>query len=284
MDRLADVLERMAAQPMQLPPVREPFKAPQFEGTGDVEYFINQFIEVAQANNWVPAAALIHLRAALRDSARDCGKADTLDGVFAALRARFGLTTREARAKLATLRRENKVTLQEHAAEVERLVNVAYMDLPAANREQMVLDTFHSTIGDAYLQRHLLAINTPDLATAVRAGNEYLQIRPTRYSGSNVRQVDGEVEPRAGEEAQIASVSNQSMHSLLQAVKSLAEQIEAMKAENKSIQKPEGKKSGPKSNKCYGCQGEGHIRRNCPTNPWPAKTKTEAGNEEGPQQ
>ena len=159
MDRLTDVLERLAAAPMQQQQwPGEPFKAPQYEATGDVDYFIRQFSEVATANNWAQAAGLIHLRAALRENARDCGKAETMAGVFAALRARFGMTAREARARLATLRRDSKITLQEHAAEVERLVGIAYAYLPAANRYRMVVDVFHTIIGGTYLQRHLLTI------------------------------------------------------------------------------------------------------------------------------
>lgn len=282
MDRLTEVLERLVAGATahQPPPPRDEFKAPRFEGTGDVEYFITQFLEVAGANNWQPGAAVIHLRAALKDTARDCGKAQTVDGIFANLRARFGLTAREAKAKLAVLRRDHKTTLQEHACEVERLVSTAYADLPAVHLQRMVIDTFHATIGDAYLQRHLLAIETPDLEAAVRAGNEYLQIRPIRHGGSGVRQVDGE--PAEQEElTQIAQASTPPLQTLLQAMQKLAEEVSALK---KDRNQEKAKKKGAKEVQCYGCNERGHIRKDCQTNPWPSKKKAASGNEESPQQ
>ena len=57
-ERLADVLERMR----QGPAPRDAFKAPKYNGQGDMEYFLDQFHEVAEANNWNAASSLIHLR------------------------------------------------------------------------------------------------------------------------------------------------------------------------------------------------------------------------------
>ena len=74
-----------------------------------------------------------------------------------------------------------KTTLQEHAAEVEKLVNLAHTDLPAEYRTNMLVDVFSATLGNAYLQRHLLAVHAPTLELAVRAGNEFLQIQPTNF-------------------------------------------------------------------------------------------------------
>ena len=42
------------------------------------------------------------------------------------------------------------------------------------------MDSFASTIGNGYLQRHLLAVPSETLEEAVRAGNEYLQIHTAR--------------------------------------------------------------------------------------------------------
>ena len=77
-------------------------------------------MEVADANGWNEDGTLIHLRESLKEDARDCGRSTTLDGVVARLRGRFGMSPREARAKLAVLKRTSKVTLQQHADEVSR--------------------------------------------------------------------------------------------------------------------------------------------------------------------
>ena len=77
------------------------FKAPKYNSTGDVEYFIDQFNEVAEANGWDDASTLILLKERLKDEARECGRSPTIQGVEDRLKTRFGLTPREARAKLA---------------------------------------------------------------------------------------------------------------------------------------------------------------------------------------
>ena len=182
-DRLAEVLEILAGRPM-LPVPGPQFRAPQYNGQGDIEYFISRFEEVTEANEWRPVAALLHLRDSLRESAEDCGREATVQAIYAALRARFGLSPREARSGLSVLRMDSRTSLQEHAAEVERLVNIAYGDLPPKHRARMRLETFCSTLGYLPLQRHLLAVPTHTLEDTVRAGNEFLQIKPDNEWGS----------------------------------------------------------------------------------------------------
>ena len=65
--RLTEVLERMwtAPQRPQAAPAAN-FKTPQCDGQGDIEYFIQQFTDVSDANGWGAAAELLHLREALK--------------------------------------------------------------------------------------------------------------------------------------------------------------------------------------------------------------------------
>ena len=127
-DRFADVLERLTGRPM-LPAPGPQFKAPKYNGQGDIEYFISRFEEITDANEWEPGAAPLHLRDSLGESAEDCGRAANGQTIYAALRARFGMSPREARLRLSKLRKYFRTSLQEHVAEVERLVNIAYGDL-----------------------------------------------------------------------------------------------------------------------------------------------------------
>ena len=258
-ERLTETLERTLANQQPAAPIiqyREVFKAPEYDGTGNVDYFVRQFNEVATANAWTAEARLIHLRAALRDAAKDCGQADTLPGVFASLQARFGISTREAKARLVSLKRDSKTTLQAHAAEVERLVNLAYADLPREPQIRMTMDIFHSSINNGYLQRHLLAVNAATLEEAVRAGNEFLQIKTGTAAGPSIRQVAGEESDDVSEESnQVNQVTPSTMDVLLQAVKQLTQEVASLKS---AQQKPVEKKG--KTAKCFGCGKEGHIR------------------------
>ena len=62
-------------------------------------------------------------------------------------------------------------------------------------REEMMLELFCSSINYAYLQRHLLAIKPQNLAEAVEAGTEYLQIQPSHDPGTSIRQIDKKKTP-----------------------------------------------------------------------------------------
>lgn len=75
-----------------------------------------------------------------------------MDGIFEALRTQFEVTALEATTCLTNLRKA------EHGAEVKKLVDVAYPDVPVVHRQQIGLYTFYSKLGSAYLQRHLLEV------------------------------------------------------------------------------------------------------------------------------
>lgn len=262
--RLGEVLD----QALRQPPTRDRFKAPSFDGTGDVGFFISQFEDVARANQWDEASARIHIRASLTDAATSCGQAEDMEHIIMALRARFGTTSRQAKAKLAALKKDQQTSLQEHAAEVDRLVGIAYEELPRANQQDMKLDIFQTSLSNPYLQRHLLAIQPGNLEEATRAGNEYLQIK-TFTSNSTVRQVEEEEE---GHTRQVADP----MKEILKAMARLTEEVNQLKAAPHQIQRPD---SNPRP-RCYGCNKTGHLRSQCPTRPWPAR---QSGNETGPQ-
>ena len=92
---------------------RDNFRAPTYSGDGDVELFLGQFSDIAVANRWGEQAALLHLRSHLEGTARACGAGQSRDRVEDALRARFGLSQRQARDRLVNLKRDSKATLHE---------------------------------------------------------------------------------------------------------------------------------------------------------------------------
>jgi len=82
-------------------------KAPAFTGEEAVEQFIQEFQEVMEIAQWPPRVALLKprvallkLRMALRDKAKPYGTGPDIDGIFASLRARFGISAIDARAHL----------------------------------------------------------------------------------------------------------------------------------------------------------------------------------------
>ena len=98
---------------------REVFKAPDFTGDGNVEDFIQQFYELTIANDWSGMATLLRIRIHLKDNVRKCGSHATLEEVLEALRSKYGLTIREARTRLTSLKRDTKLSLTDHVTEVK---------------------------------------------------------------------------------------------------------------------------------------------------------------------
>lgn len=274
MNRLTEVLEHIMHREQRHPPPPAPeervrLKTPTFDGNEDVELFINQFNDVAQVCRWPPDIQLLQLREALKEGARTCGRGETVDSVFDSLRLRYGLTPREARVKLNTVKKDPKTSLQEHAIQIERLVRAAYGTLPGRDRREMVMDYFCSSLANVGLQRHLLAIELNNLDEAVRAGNEYLQVAslPIPKTGL-VRQV-------TEEDTQINQVENKGVTEKF--LKEIIERLERLESTQRSKarvntnqQRPgsdSNRRYQPDANRvrqCWECGAEDHLRRNCP--------------------
>ena len=92
-----------------------------------------------------------------------CGQSPTLQGVEDKLRGRFGMTPREARAKLAMIKHSNKMSPQQHADEMGRLATLGYAELNNQQQRGLAVEAFTNSLGHPQLQRHLLAVETADI-------------------------------------------------------------------------------------------------------------------------
>ena len=240
-----------------------------------MDYFITQFETVQAANEWSRAATFLHLRESLKDGAQDCGRPDSIEGILSALKARYGVSPREARTRLTTIRRDPKVTLQEHATEVQKLIDIAYEDLPVRNREAMILETFCNTLGHIHLQSHLLAVGPVTLEAAITAGNEFLHLRnhATRpQPGTTLRVVnEPEEEPKPTQAEPVRKLDSGVLATLTQTIQLLMERLDQMEQAAEITSRPKQSRptnqngTGQKRTGCWGCGHTGHNRRNCPT-------------------
>ena len=127
---------------------------------------------------------------ALRDKAKPYGTGPDIDGIFASVRARFGISAIDARARLQRLRRDPHTTLQEHATTVTKLAQIAFCDLPQVNRERYTFDAFVQSINNLGLHHQFLAKGVTTVEGALAVGEAYVLASHMHQNRVASRQVD----------------------------------------------------------------------------------------------
>jgi len=97
---------------------------------------------------WPPRVALVQLRMAPTEQAKPYRLGTSIKGIFAALRARFGISAVDVRVRLQRLCRGPRTPLQEHVAAVKRLAQMAYSDLPALRQQRYTYNAFVQPTSD----------------------------------------------------------------------------------------------------------------------------------------
>ena len=104
--------------------------------------FLKQFEDVADANGWTRVQRTLHLRSQLAGDAQWCGHSDNYQEIVEDLHARFGVSRRQARVRLAALKMRASQSIHSQAAEVSRMVKVASPTLADADQQEMALEYF----------------------------------------------------------------------------------------------------------------------------------------------
>lgn len=257
---------------------RSTFKAPSYSGEGEVELFLEQFQDVALANEWSEHATLLHLRSSLTGAAMNYGRGNTPVEIFAALRARYGTSVRQAKERLLSLKRGSSQPIPDLALEIKGLVGLAHPTMSEREREQMAIDHLIRSLDNKALQRHLLTADTSTLAQAQVAIEEYLSVGGT--DRAVVRTVE-ETEPTTQlvdltkamvTQSEILSKVMSRLESLEQAATrneaaSIPREVVAMppraiqsgqaRGQFQTVFRPQG---------CFQCGGP-HFKRDCPARP-----------------
>jgi len=79
----------------------------------------------------------------LTEQAKPYRQRSSINGIFTALRDRFGISAIDARSRLQRLLRKENTPLQDHATVVKRLARIAYSNLPETQQQHYILDDFH---------------------------------------------------------------------------------------------------------------------------------------------
>lgn len=247
---------------------RDRFSAPKYDGTGDVELFITQFDDVAEANRWSERDCLLHLRLSLEKDAKACSRGETVDDVYSNLRTRFGLTVRQARDRLAGLKREPNQSLHALGVEIQRLVELGYPRMGADDQMTLAVEAFKRAVDHRALNRHLLALDCRTIDDIVKASEEYFQVsgqvaRPRQTIASLGRETEV---PRSGTSDFTAEPGTS--NALLERLVGALEQNSKVMAEFVACNQYRRSNPAPPKKKsnlgCHECGSTDHWKRSCP--------------------
>ena len=263
---------------------RQSFKPPSFNGEGDVEIFLRQFEDVANAYRWTGLERTLHIRGQLQGDAQSCGQGEDYDEITEELRARYGLTRGKARDRLATVQLKATENVHKQAREISRLVAIAFPMLPDGEQRAMALDYYSRAWDSRPVQEHLLAIRPTTLREAARAVEDFLAVHTAgpRPRAHAVDQMASEnVTTPQQTEMMVMAEAIKSQTAILQQIvmqlsaRQTAPRQEPVRQQTQQQAQPTG---------CYDCGGP-HYRRNCPQRKAAGPSSTQQqGNENGPAQ
>jgi len=210
------------------------------------------------------------------DKAKPYGLGPDINSIFAFLRARFGISAIDARARLQRLPCDPHTTLQEHAATVMKLAQIAYSNLPQANRERYTYDAFVQSVNDLGLHHQFLARGVTTVEGALAEGEAYLLANHMHKNHRVSRQVDIEpsaalADPNAGPPARQCGTADGRIEGRTtdRHVSQASLHIDP-KDQVGTAREPFGppaQSPGTGHNLCWECERPGHFQRYCPLIP-----------------
>ncbi|GBO23987.1 hypothetical protein AVEN_270959-1 [Araneus ventricosus] len=162
--------------------------------------FKTQFNVVSSTNGWTDFVKASQLVASLRGSAAEvlqgipADKLTDLTTIEKALESRFGDShlTQFYRTELKTRRQKPGESLQELAADVERLMSLAYAECPLDVRESLAAQHFVDAIKDEDTQHSTRLMDAKDLKSSLAYSMKYEAARSVSKTSRHVRSIETE--------------------------------------------------------------------------------------------
>ncbi|GBM50989.1 hypothetical protein AVEN_199760-1 [Araneus ventricosus] len=176
---------------------RPTVKSLTFDGQTSWTVFETQFDVVSSANGWNNRVKASQILASLRGSAAEVlqgipsDKLTDLTTIENALEARFGDShiTQFYRTELKTRRQKPGERLQVLAADVERLMSLAYAECPQDVRDSLAAQYFVDAIRDEDTQDATRLMDAKDLKSALAYSMKYEAAKTVSKTSRNVRSI-----------------------------------------------------------------------------------------------
>ncbi|GBM64669.1 hypothetical protein AVEN_183423-1 [Araneus ventricosus] len=233
---------------------RPTIKSLTFDGQTSWTVFKTQFDVVSSTNGWTDFVKASQLVASLRGSAAEvlqgipATKLTDLTTIEKALESRFGDShlTQFYRTELKTRRQKPGESLQELAADVERLMSLAYAECPLDVRESLAAQYFVDAIRDEDTQHSTRLMDAKDLKSSLAYSMKYEAARTVSKTSRHVRSMGTEDHTSRERDDKFEFFFNR-LEKLL----------------NSSVS---GRKNTPRRNPnvtCWKCSKKGHVQREC---------------------
>ncbi|GBL91046.1 hypothetical protein AVEN_70446-1, partial [Araneus ventricosus] len=227
-----------------------------FDGLTSRTFFKTQFNVVSSTNGWTDFVKASQLVASLRGSAAEvlqgipADKLTDLTTIEKALESRFGDShlTQFYRTELKTRRQKPGESLQVLAADVERLMSLAYAECPLDVQESLAAQYFVDAIRDEETQLSTRLMDFTDLKSALAYSMKFESAKTTSKISIHARSMETDDDTWKERDDKFESL-----------LKELEKLVESLAAEQ----------NDPRRNPnltCWKCFKKGHVQSACQVN------------------
>ncbi|GBM21268.1 hypothetical protein AVEN_149858-1, partial [Araneus ventricosus] len=227
-----------------------------FDGLTSWTVFKTQFDVVSSTNGWMDSVKASQLVASLRGSAAEvlqeipADKLTDLTTIEKALESRFGDShlTQFYRTELKTRRQKSGESLQELAADVERLMSLAYAECPLDVRESLAAQYFVDAIRDEETQLSTRLMDFSDLKSALAYSMKFESAKTASKISIHARSMETDDDTWKERDDKFESL-----------LKALEKLVESLAAEQNTPRRNPNLTS-------WKCFKKGHVQRACQVN------------------
>ena len=258
---------------LRTPASLQPIPAPVFDGSTDVERFLDQFEAIADHNLWSPEERQLRLTLSLQGPASRGVGGECYEAMCEQLRVQYALSEEVASTLLKDIRQGKNENIYQFAERVTKLVRKAYPGLNDEQRAQQVKREVIAFVPENSQLAWTLRLSPPEsLDEVISVIHKYdafskQSTRINRVEMEEVKELREQMQKQAADQL----ASQESMMKQFAAMQStLLEQLAATQTQIVSMQQEvlasrtsTAAAAKPREVRCYNCNERGHYAREC---------------------